>query len=58
MGPTSDRVLVWLGSLALAAVSGVVDWQAACTGPAVIDVAHCQVNLLTFSTGTADQFTA
>jgi len=39
-------------------VSGVVDWQAACTGPAVIDVAHCRVNLLTFSTGTAGQFTA
>jgi aminoglycoside phosphotransferase (APT) family kinase protein len=39
-------------------VSGVVDWQAACTGPAVIDVAHCRVNLLTFGTGTAGQFTA
>jgi hypothetical protein len=24
----------------------------------VIDVAHCRVNLLTFSTGTAEQFTA
>src|SRR6266851_2616655 len=23
-------------------VSGVVDWQAACTGPAVADVAHCR----------------
>ena len=39
-------------------ISGVVDWQAACTGPAVIDVAHCRVNLLTLSTGTAGQFTA
>jgi aminoglycoside phosphotransferase (APT) family kinase protein len=39
-------------------VSGVVDWQAACTGPAVIDVAHCRVNLLTFGTGAAGQFTA
>jgi aminoglycoside phosphotransferase (APT) family kinase protein len=39
-------------------VSGVVDWQAACTGPAVIDVAHCRVNLLTFDAGTAGQFTA
>jgi Phosphotransferase enzyme family len=38
-------------------VSGVVDWQAICTGPGVIDVAHCRVNLLTFGTGTARQFT-
>jgi aminoglycoside phosphotransferase (APT) family kinase protein len=39
-------------------VSGVIDWQAACTGPAVADVAHCRVNLLTFGAGTAEQFTA
>jgi hypothetical protein len=39
-------------------VCGVVDWQAACTGPAVIDVAHCRVNLLTFGTDAARQFTA
>ena len=39
-------------------VSGVVDWQAACTGPAVTDVAHCRVNLLTFCTGAAERFTA
>jgi aminoglycoside phosphotransferase (APT) family kinase protein len=39
-------------------VSGVVDWQAICTGPAVIDVAHCRVNLLTFGAATAGQFTA
>ena len=39
-------------------VSGVVDWQAACTGPAVADVAHCRVNLLTFGTGAAEEFTA
>jgi aminoglycoside phosphotransferase (APT) family kinase protein len=39
-------------------VSGVVDWQAACTGPAVADVAHCRVNLMTFGTGAAEQFTA
>jgi len=39
-------------------VSGVVDWQAACTGPAVADVAHCRVNLLTLGAGTAGQFTA
>jgi aminoglycoside phosphotransferase (APT) family kinase protein len=39
-------------------VSGVVDWQAACTGPAVADVAHCRVNLMTLGTGAAEQFTA
>ena len=39
-------------------VSGVVGWQAACTGPAVIDVAHCRVNLLTFGAVAAGQFTA
>jgi aminoglycoside phosphotransferase (APT) family kinase protein len=39
-------------------VSGVADWQAACTGPAVIDVAHCRVSLLTIGAGTAGQFTA
>jgi aminoglycoside phosphotransferase (APT) family kinase protein len=39
-------------------VSGVVDWQAICTGPAVIDVAHCRVNLLTFGAAAAGQFTA
>lgn len=38
-------------------VSGVVDWQAACTGPAVADVAHCRVNLLTFGIGAAERFT-
>jgi len=40
------------------AVSGVVDWQAACTGPAAADVAHCRVNLLTFGTDAAQRFTA
>ncbi len=39
-------------------VSGVVDWQEACTGPAAADVAHCRVNLLTFGTETAERFTA
>jgi aminoglycoside phosphotransferase (APT) family kinase protein len=39
-------------------VSGVVDWQAACTGPAVADVAHCRVNLLTLGVGAAERFTA
>jgi hypothetical protein len=35
----------------------VVDWQAACIGPAVADVAHCRVNLLTFGSGAAERFT-
>ena len=39
-------------------VSGVVDWQAACTGPAVADVAHCRINLLTLGTDAAERFTA
>jgi hypothetical protein len=30
----------------------------AATGPAVADVAHCRVNLLTFGTGAAQRFTA
>lgn len=38
-------------------VTGVVDWQGACTGPAVADVAHCRVNLLTFGPGAAERFT-
>jgi aminoglycoside phosphotransferase (APT) family kinase protein len=38
-------------------VSGVVDWPAACTGPAVADVAHCRVNLLIFGTEAAERFT-
>ena len=38
-------------------VSGVVDWQGACTGPAVIDVAHCRVNLLSFGAAAAGEFT-
>jgi len=40
------------------AVSGVVDWQAACTGPAVADVGHCRVNLLDFGADAAQRFTA
>jgi aminoglycoside phosphotransferase (APT) family kinase protein len=39
-------------------VSGVVDWQAACTGPAVADVAHCRVNLLTSGADAAERFAA
>ena len=38
--------------------TGVVDWQAACTGPAVADVAYCRVNLLTFGSSAAQRFTA
>jgi len=38
-------------------VSGVVDWQAASIGPAVTDVAHCRVNLLTFGPAVAERFT-
>jgi aminoglycoside phosphotransferase (APT) family kinase protein len=39
-------------------VSGLVDWQGLCTGPAAADVAHCRVNLLTLGTSAAHQFTA
>jgi hypothetical protein len=38
------------------AVIGVVDWQGACTGPAVAD-AHCRVYLLIFGTDAAQRFT-
>lgn len=39
-------------------VSGVVDWQAASLGPAVVDVAHCRSNLLAFDREVADRFTS
>ena len=39
-------------------VSGVVDWQAASVGPAVVDIAHCRSNLLAFDRRVADRFTA
>lgn len=39
-------------------VCGVVDWAGACTGPAVADVAHCRVNLLTAGADAAGRFTA
>ncbi len=39
-------------------VCGVVDWAGACTSPAVADVAHCRVSLLTVGAGAADRFTA
>ena len=38
-------------------VSGVVDWQAASVGPAVVDVAHCRSNLLGFDRSVAERFT-
>jgi aminoglycoside phosphotransferase (APT) family kinase protein len=38
-------------------VSGVVDWQAASIGPAVVDVAHCRANLLGFDREVAERFT-
>jgi aminoglycoside phosphotransferase (APT) family kinase protein len=38
-------------------VSGVVDWQAASIGPAVVDVAHCRANLLGFDRQAAERFT-
>ena len=40
------------------AVCGVVNWVGACTGPAVADVAHCRVNLLTVGADAAGRFTA
>ena len=40
------------------AACGVVDWVGACTGPAVADVAHCRVNLLTVGPDAAGRFTA
>lgn len=39
-------------------VTGVVDWQSASTGPAVMDVGHCRVNLFRYGLDAADQFTA
>jgi aminoglycoside phosphotransferase (APT) family kinase protein len=38
-------------------VSGVIDWQAACTGPPSVDVGHCRFNLLTYGAEVADRFT-
>lgn len=40
------------------AVSGLVDWQAACVGPASVDVAHCRANLFRYGMEVADRFTA
>jgi aminoglycoside phosphotransferase (APT) family kinase protein len=38
-------------------VSGLVDWQGACAGPAAADVGYCRVNLLTFGSAAAERFT-
>ena len=41
------------------AVSGVVDWINACTGPAGVDVAHCRANLaVMIGARAADEFLA
>jgi aminoglycoside phosphotransferase (APT) family kinase protein len=41
------------------AVSGVVDWVNACTGPPSSDVAHCRLNLaLMYGVDVADRFTS
>lgn len=37
-------------------VSGVIDWQAGCVGPAVADVAHCRANLFRYGLEVADRF--
>jgi aminoglycoside phosphotransferase (APT) family kinase protein len=36
-------------------LTGVVDWQAACRGPASIDVGHCRLNLLYTAPELADR---
>jgi aminoglycoside phosphotransferase (APT) family kinase protein len=36
------------------ALTGVVDWQAACVGPRSIDPAHCRLNLFRYDPGMAD----
>lgn len=39
-------------------VTGLVDWQAACIGPASADVAHCRANLFRYGLDIADRFSA
>ena len=36
-------------------LSGIVDWQSACVGPASIDVGHCRLNMFHYSADQADQ---
>ena len=38
-------------------ITGVVDWQSACTGPPSIDIAHCRANLLRYAPDLADVYT-
>ena len=38
-------------------VSGLVDWQAACSGPPSIDISHCRANLLRHRPELADEYT-
>ncbi|MGE6487140.1 phosphotransferase family protein [Paenisporosarcina sp. NPDC076898] len=45
--------ILWEGNQ----LSGVVDWINACLGPALVDVAHCRMNLvMLYGLETADQF--
>jgi hypothetical protein len=36
-------------------LSGVVDWQSACLGPASIDPGHCRLNMLYYDAALADE---
>lgn len=36
-------------------LTGIVDWQSACVGPASIDVGHCRLNMFHYSADQADQ---
>lgn len=45
--------ILWEGNK----LSGVVDWINACRGPALVDVAHCRINLvMLYGLEVADQF--
>jgi hypothetical protein len=57
-GAAAPRLPPRQRAVAAGKVSGVVDWQDACTGPAAADVAHCRVNLLDFGSDAAQRFTA
>ena len=49
--------LLFTGTGPALAVSAVVDWVNACSGPAAADVSHCRINLaLLEGTGAADAF--
>ena len=36
-------------------LTGIIDWQAACRGPASIDISHCRLNLAYTNPGLADR---